>query len=87
MVLQANGTDTANSTILAIQLEAVMMAPELSATDASYPCRWKNRTRVAKTAAVPPASPLNALATSTPATRANGSGPATLPTASTAEDA
>jgi hypothetical protein len=40
---------------------------------------------VAKTAAVPPASALNELATSTPSTRRNGSGPATLPTLSTAD--
>ena len=32
---QAKGNDTRNSTPVAIQLEVVMMAPELSATDAS----------------------------------------------------
>ena len=32
---QANGSATRNSTLLAIQLDEVMMAPELSATDGS----------------------------------------------------
>ena len=32
---QANGSETRNSTAVAIQLEVAMMAPELSATDAS----------------------------------------------------
>jgi hypothetical protein len=40
---------------------------------------------VANTAAVPPASALNALATSTATALPNGSGPDTLPTFSTAE--
>jgi hypothetical protein len=32
---QANGSETRKSTAVAIQLEAAMIAPELSATDAS----------------------------------------------------
>ena len=32
---QENGSDTRNSTPMAIQLEVAMMAPELSATEAS----------------------------------------------------
>jgi len=35
MVAQANGSEQANSTALAIQLELAMIAPELSATDTS----------------------------------------------------
>ena len=35
MVPQANGSETRNSTAMAIQLDVAMMAPELSATEAS----------------------------------------------------
>ena len=83
---QANGSETRNSTAVAIQLAVVMMAPELSATVRvvalllvdSAP-GWRRPRACRRPGA------LNALATSTATARPNGSGPDTLPRLSTAE--
>ena len=55
------------------------MAPALTAAAASYPCRWKNLTRTAKTATSPPTSAVKVLEVSSATQRPNGSWPVAAP--------
>src|SRR5690242_16672558 len=73
----ANGRAIRNSSPLAVQLAVVAMAPELTAAVASYPWRWKNLTRTAKTAVSPPTSAVNVLEVSSARHRPYGSWPGT----------
>src|SRR5690348_11817282 len=71
--------ETRNSTVFTVQLEVDAMAPELIAASASDPWRWKNLTRTANTAALPPTSAVKVLEVSSAMHRPNGSWPGTEP--------
>jgi hypothetical protein len=71
--LAANGMEMRNSRPLTVQLAAVAIAPALTAASASYPCRWKNLTRTAKTATSPPTSATKMFEVSSATHRPNGS--------------
>src|SRR6516165_3931541 len=64
---------------LTVQLAVVAMAPALTAASASYPWRWKNLTRTAKTATSPPTSAMKTFDVSRATHRPNGSGPVAAP--------
>ena len=75
----ANGRAIKNSRPLTVQLAVVAIAPELTAAVASYPWRWKNLTRTAKTAASPPTSAVKVLEVSSAMQRPKGAGRWTAP--------
>ena len=75
----AKGKAIRNSRVLTVQLAVVAMAPALTAAAASYPCRWKNLTRTAKTAMSPPTSAVKVLDVSSATQRPNGSWPVAAP--------
>ena len=62
---------------------AEVRIPELTATADGTPCFWKNRMLSVALPAVPPTSPVNALANCTPITGPNGSGADTAPSMAT----
>src|SRR5271165_164568 len=75
----AKGMAIRNSRPLTVQLAVVAMAPALTAAAASYPCRWKNLTRTAKTATSPPTSAVKVFDVSSATHRPNGSWPVAAP--------
>ena len=75
----ANGMAIRNSRVLTVQLAVVAMAPALTAASASYPWRWKNLTRSAKTATSPPTSAVKMFEVSSATHRPNGSWPMAAP--------
>ena len=60
-VPMANGIEIKNRPPLTIHDAVETRTPELTATVVSMPCFWKKRTRAARTAGVPSASPLKVL--------------------------
>ena len=77
--LAANGIEMRNSRPLTVQLAVVAIAPALTAASASYPWRWKNLTRSAKTATSPPTSAVKMLEVSSATHRPNGIWPTAAP--------
>ena len=75
----ANGMAMRNSRPLTVQLAVVAMTPALTAASATYPWRWKNLTRTAKTATSPPTSAVKVFEVSSATQRPNGSWPAAAP--------
>ena len=63
---------------------AEVRTPELAATAGGRPCFWKNRMARVALPAVPPTSPVKALANWTPVTGPNGSRADTAPSMATA---
>ena len=63
---------------------AELRTPELAATAGGRPCFWKNRMLSVALPAVPPTSPVNALANCTPVTGPSGSRAETAPSMATA---
>ena len=77
----AKGKAIRNSRPLTVQLAVVAIAPALTAAAASYPWRWKNLTRTAKTATSPPTSAVKVFDVSSATQRPNGSWPVAAPAA------
>jgi hypothetical protein len=75
----ANGMAMRNSRPLTVQLAVVAMTPALTAASATYPWRWKNLTRTAKTATSPPTSAVKVFEVSSATQRPNGSWPVAAP--------